>query len=112
MSFETLCRTDDVWEGEMDSFETSDGTSVLILGLGNGEYRAFQAICPHQEVELVEGEFDGKVLTCKAHLWQFDAHTGAGVNPKDCQLAEYPLRLDGDAIQVDVSGIEPFVSDL
>lgn len=112
MAFETLCKTDDVWEGEMDSFDTETGVSVLVLGLGNGEYKAYQAMCPHQEVELVEGEFDGKVLTCKAHLWQFEACNGKGINPKDCQLAEYPLRIDGDTIQVDVDGIEPFMSDL
>lgn len=111
MGFEAVCKTDDVWEGEMDAFETADGTPVLIMGLEGGEYRAYQAMCPHQEVELAEGQFDGKVLTCKAHLWQFDANSGKGINPKDCQLAEYPVRVEGDDILVDVEGIQPFLSD-
>jgi toluene monooxygenase system ferredoxin subunit len=36
-----------------------------------------QAICPHQEVALCEGLFDGTVLTCHQHLWQWDIRSGA-----------------------------------
>ncbi|MFK5949756.1 MAG: Rieske 2Fe-2S domain-containing protein [Methylococcales bacterium] len=111
MAYEKLCTLDDVWEGDMDVFTTSCGVDVLILGVENGDVRAFQAMCPHQEIELVDGEFDGKILTCKAHLWQFDTDTGKGVNPKGCQLAQYPVKIDGDDIYVNVEGIEPLKSD-
>jgi len=47
------------------------------------------------------------VLTCRAHLWQFDLESGQGVNPGDCQLAVYPTRVDGDDVYVDVAGIVP-----
>ncbi len=107
MAFEKVCTLDDVWEGDMDAFETSSGVEVLILGVDGGDIKAYQAMCPHQEIELVEGEFDGKVLTCKAHLWQFDCHTGKGINPSDCEIAEYPVKIESDDIFVDVEGIEP-----
>ena len=58
MAFEKICTLDDVWEGDMDSFETQNGTQVLVLGVEDGGLKAFQAVCPHQEIELVEGEFD------------------------------------------------------
>lgn len=110
MAFEKVCTLDDVWEGEMDAFPTAAGVDVLIVAVDGGEVRAFQAMCPHQEIELVEGEFDGKVLTCKAHLWQFDCGTGKGINPSDCQLARYPVKVEGEDIYVDVAGVEPFKS--
>ncbi len=110
MAFEKVCTLDDVWEGEMEVFTTSNGTEVLILGLDGGGIRAIQSICPHQEIELVEGEFDGKALTCKAHLWQFDVETGKGINPDDCAVAQYPVKIEGDDVLVDVTGIKPLKS--
>ncbi len=110
MAFEKICTLDDVWEGDMDAFETVNGTQVLVLGVDGGGMKAFQAICPHQEIELVEGEFDGKVLTCKAHLWQFDTSNGQGLNPTDCKIAEYPIKIEDEDVLVDVEGIEPFTA--
>jgi len=110
MAFEKICTLDDVWEGDMASFETQDGTEILLVFADGGELRAFQNICPHQHFELIEGTLDGNVLTCRAHLWQFDADSGAGVNPKDCALAVYPLKIDGDDVYVDVDGIAPLHS--
>lgn len=110
MAFEKICTLDDVWENDMDVFTTKTGVEILVLGMDGGELRAVQSVCPHQEIELVEGEFDGKVLTCKAHLWQFDAETGLGINPKDCAIAHYPVKIEGDDVYVNVAGIEPLKS--
>ena len=110
MAFEKICTLDDVWEGEMEAFTTASGVDVLVICLEGGEVKAFQAICPHQEIDLVEGEFDGHTLTCKAHLWQFSCRDGKGINPGDCHLAEYPVRIEGEDVFVDTEGIEPFRS--
>jgi len=107
MAFEKVCTLDDVWEGDMDSFETADGTEVLVVCLDGGEVKAFQAICPHQQIELVEGEFDGKALTCRAHLWQFDCTDGKGINPDDTSIAEYPVKVEGDDVLVNTDGVTP-----
>ena len=106
MAFKKVCALSDLWEGDMSAFEV-DGQDVLVIWPeGEEEPRAFQGECPHQAILLSEGEFDGKILTCRAHHWQFDAASGTGVNPNDCKLARYPLKIDGDDIYVDVEGIE------
>lgn len=101
MAFQFLCKQDDLWEGEMADFRL--GThEVLVVWPDGGEITAYQGMCPHQEVALAEGRFDGKTLICRAHNWVFDAKTGRGVNPSDCELARYPLRLDGDDVLIDL----------
>ena len=110
MAFEKICTLDDVWEGDMDSFETKDGSEVLVVCLEGGEVKVYQSVCPHQETALVDGKFEDGVLTCHAHLWQFDCRTGKGVNPDDCELAQYPTKLERDDVYVDTAGIVPFKS--
>lgn len=89
--FVEVCAADDVWIGDMECFDV--GTQeVLILNV-EGELQAFDGICPHQSVPLIEGRFDGKVLTCRAHEWSFDACSGRSVNPKGECLRRFPLRV-------------------
>jgi len=106
MAFVKLCSLDDLWEGEMDSFEI-DGQEVLLVCAEGGDIKAFQGICPHQDIPLVEGKFDGKTLVCRAHQWVFDACTGVGINPGDCQLASYPIKIEGNEIFVDTADVTP-----
>ncbi|MER2538097.1 MAG: Rieske 2Fe-2S domain-containing protein [Azonexus sp.] len=106
MGFKKVCTLDDLWEGEMESFEI-DGQEILLVCAEGGDIKAFQGICPHQDIPLIEGSFDGKKLVCKAHLWQFDACTGKGINPADCALAEYPVKVDGDDVLVETEGVTP-----
>ena len=106
MAFTKVCTLDDVWEGEMESFEVG-GHEVLLACVEGGEIKAFQGMCPHQDIALVEGEFDGKTVTCRAHRWTFDACSGQGVNPADCRLAVYPVRVEGEDVLVDTEGVVP-----
>ncbi|MGZ4804858.1 MAG: Rieske 2Fe-2S domain-containing protein [Ilumatobacteraceae bacterium] len=106
MGFARVCGLDDLWEGEMESYVV-DGQEILILRNDGGAMRAFQGVCPHQDFPLIEGKFDGRLLVCRAHQWMFDTSTGHGVNPSNCQLAEYPLKIDGDDVLVDAEGVSP-----
>ncbi|TAM54307.1 MAG: 2Fe-2S ferredoxin [Paraburkholderia sp.] len=106
MSYQKVCTLDDVWEGEMTEVEV-DGHVIVLVRPEGGEPRAFQGICPHQDIPLAEGKFDGRVLMCRAHQWTFDASTGKGINPGDCRLAEYAVKVEGDDVLVSVQGVEP-----
>lgn len=98
--FEPVCMTDDVWEGELMPFDVS-GRKVLLINVEKG-FHAYDVSCPHQGTSLSEGTLDGHVLTCPAHLWQFDVCTGQGVNPTNCRLKSYALKIESDQVFVDI----------
>ena len=83
------------------------GTSVLVVHAEGGHVAAFSSSCPHQEYPLIKGELEGRRLTCYAHSWEFDAVTGAGVNPDDCALSRYSVKVEDDQVFVDVSDVTP-----
>lgn len=106
MTFKTLCKLDDLWEGEMQAFEI-DNEDVLVIWPEGGQPCAFQGACPHQDIPLVEGHFDGKTLTCRAHQWSFEACSGKGLNPSNAQLARYPIKVENGEVLVQIEGIKP-----
>lgn len=86
MAEKRICRLEDIPVNSIKECAADDGSTVLIAN-ANGNVHACNAICPHQEVPLCEGMFDGKVLTCHMHLWQWDIATGDPIG-----LAEVPLE--------------------
>lgn len=96
--FVRVCEEGELWDGEMDAFELEQGP-VLLVKI-DGSYRAYQGICPHQSVPLVEGELDDLRLTCRGHNWVFDLRTGQGVNPRKACLAVYPVEIRGRDVYV------------
>ena len=85
MTRKFVCRRAHVPAQGMAEFDTGGGLKVLVASSGE-EYFACQATCPHQDVALAEGLFDGAVLTCHQHLWQWNIRNGAPIG-----IAEMPL---------------------
>ena len=90
-AFVEVCALDDLWAGEMACFDVGS-QEVLILNV-DGQLHAYDGVCPHQSMPLVEGRFDGKTLVCRAHEWSFDACSGQGINPRSACLHRFPLRI-------------------
>ena len=92
-----------LWEGDIVDAEVG-GEEMLIVHHLDGSYAAYQGLCPHQELFLVEGKWDEEtgVLACHGHHWEFDLKTGAGVNPAGCQLYRYPVEVAGGRVRIGV----------
>ncbi|WP_393997543.1 Rieske 2Fe-2S domain-containing protein [Xanthobacter cornucopiae] len=69
--------------------------------------RVLPGTCPHTGALLTDADFDGRVLTCRAHEWMFDAASGLCIRGRPCALASYPVEARGDTIFVRTDGVVP-----
>jgi toluene monooxygenase system ferredoxin subunit len=99
MSKTFVCPRSQVPANGMVECTAEDGAKLLVANAGD-EYFAYQAMCPHQEVALCEGLYDGAVLTCHQHLWQWDIRTGAAIGLAEAPLESFPVQVEGDSIYV------------
>ena len=90
----------ELWDGEMQA--RSVGGKRVLLVHWEGRIHAYEDRCAHLGVPLSEGMLDKGVITCSAHHYQYDACTGAGINPRSVCLRRYPVRIDGNDIYVDL----------
>ena len=97
MAKQMVCRVADVPENTLKECEAEGGLKLVVANAG-GEFVGFQAMCPHQDVPLCEGLFDGQTLTCHMHLWQWDVRSGAPQGIAEAPLQRYPLLREGDAL--------------
>jgi toluene monooxygenase system ferredoxin subunit len=100
-----LCRTDECPRNGIKAFEAEGGPKVLVVGAGDAYY-AYQAMCPHMDVPLEEGFFDGSVLTCHQHLWQWDVRTGDPRGVAEAPLERFRLEEEGGALYLVSEGEE------
>src|SRR5919204_6942683 len=98
-----VCQVADVPENGLKECETEDGLKLVVANAG-GEFYGFQASCPHQEVPLCEGLFDGSTLTCHMHLWQWDVRTGEPRGIAEAPLQLFSLEREGDAVYLAAEG--------
>lgn len=99
MSKKFVCPRSQVPANGMLECEAEGGLKLLVANAGD-EYFAYQAMCPHQDVPLCEGLYDGSVLTCHQHLWQWDIRTGAAIGLAEAPLEGFPVQVEGDSIYV------------
>ena len=92
-----MCRVADVPENGLKECEAEGGLKLVVANAG-GEFFGFQAVCPHQDVPLCEGLFDGATLTCHMHLWQWDVRSGAPLGLAEAPLQRYALAVEGGSL--------------
>ncbi|MGQ0546209.1 MAG: Rieske (2Fe-2S) protein [Betaproteobacteria bacterium] len=97
MARKAICKTGDVPAKAIRQFEAGAGKTICVINDGE-RFFACQAACPHEGVALCDGVFDGEVLTCLEHLWQWSL--AAGGEPRG--LAERPLQMFPVEVEADV----------
>ena len=91
---------DDVVHGRAVRLGT-EGCAVL-LAMVEGELHAVDDACRHRGTALSGGLLRDGVVTCPAHLWQYDVRTGRRHDTDGEALATYPAQVVGDAVEVTV----------
>jgi toluene monooxygenase system ferredoxin subunit len=104
MTFAKAIGADELWIGEMRGISLG-GRRVLLLRTETC-VKAFEDRCAHLGIPLSDGKFEAGLITCRAHQYQYDACTGAGVRPECVRLRAFPVRVEDGAVFVDVNGVE------
>lgn len=92
-----VCNVSDIPDNGMKDFDVDDETKILVINSGESYY-AYNAICPHQDVCLGEGFYDGAVLTCHQHLWQWDITNGKQLGLAEAPLESYQVEIEDGVI--------------
>ena len=103
--FAKACEENELKEGKYE-VAAVNRTLVLIVWPTGGQPRAFQGMCPHANEPLADAHFDGKVLGCRHHDWEFDGVSGVCTKGKPCSLAEYPLKIENGEVLIDTADVE------
>jgi toluene monooxygenase system ferredoxin subunit len=64
-------------------------------------------MCPHANEPLADARFDGSVLACRHHDWEFDATSGNCVRGQPCQLKHFPVEVRDGKVWVDTPAPAP-----
>lgn len=88
---------------------------IGVFNLG-GQLVALRDQCPHQGAPLCRGTlggttlpcspgehvwgWDGVVLRCPWHGWEFDLRTGEAIFDAKVRVKTYPVQISGDAVMV------------
>ncbi|HTR53489.1 MAG TPA: Rieske 2Fe-2S domain-containing protein [Kofleriaceae bacterium] len=97
-----VCWLADVADGKLRAFRVDGVTWPVIVTRVDGELYAVPGVCPHEDVELADGELTGAVVTCPGHGYMFDLRTGHCRHDPGLELRRYPVTLVGDEVWVDL----------
>jgi 3-phenylpropionate/trans-cinnamate dioxygenase ferredoxin subunit len=104
MALVTLCRVDDVPEGEVRRFDV-EGHEIALVNLGEEGFRAVGDICSHAHYFLHEGEVDVDFATieCPKHGSTFDLDTGRPRTlPATQPVPVYNVKVEDDEVKVEM----------
>lgn len=100
MAFETVAQVSEVPAGTRIVVEM--GEHWIAVFNVDGHYYAIEDLCTHDDGPLAEGDLEGQVIICPRHGARFDLETGTPTLPATRPVPRYPIRIEGDDLQIDV----------
>ncbi|WP_254512222.1 Rieske (2Fe-2S) protein [Anatilimnocola floriformis] len=100
MPWETIASVQDCPPGS--ARECIAGGRIIALFNVDGQFYALDGMCPHQGGPLGKGRLQGCIITCPWHGFQFDVTTGQHQASKSLVHPSFAVRVEGEAVQVDV----------
>src|SRR5262249_7915375 len=96
-----VCKLSEIKDGEMK--EVQAGATPVLLARVEGKCYALAAHCTHYGAPLAEGYLSGDRIVCPWHHACFNARNGNLEEPPALDsLANYPVRVEGDNVFVDL----------
>lgn len=80
----------------------SNGFAVALFNGGAGHFYACNPRCPHEDGPLADGWLEGDVVVCPWHGFDFELETGRCRADPDLAVPVYRVRVNGDAVEVDL----------
>jgi 3-phenylpropionate/trans-cinnamate dioxygenase ferredoxin subunit len=100
--FVTAIKTNEIPTGGITAIDVR-GLRIAVANVA-GAYYAFDDACTHEQCSLAEqGELAGSTVMCTCHGSEFDLRTGKVLAaPATVPVKVYPVRVEGDALQIEV----------
>ena len=106
----TVAKVGSIPEGQGATFTVGERL-VAVFNQG-GEYSAIDDLCPHMGASLGAGQLDEEgQVTCPWHAWRFDVCDGTWCDNPTLKIDTFPVRVEGDEIQVLVTSKEDSESE-
>ena len=101
----TVCKIEDLPEGEMRLVVADDGRKIGVFHCEGGEMFAIEDRCSHDDGPLAEGEFDQASCTveCPRHGSLFDLRSGKPMSlPAYAPVDTFEVRSQDGQVKVEI----------
>ncbi len=97
--FVTVAKVGAIPAGQGGTFAIGD--KLVAVFNRDGTYYAIDDLCPHMGASLGAGQLDEEgAVTCPWHAWRFDICDGTWRDNPRLKIPSYPVRVQGDEIQI------------
>src|SRR5579884_846368 len=103
--YKTVCKVEELPEGEGRTVQV--GNKLVAVFHDRGSYFAIDDTCPHMGASLAGGFVAQGIVTCPWHAWRFRLNDGAWADNPRIKIGCYPVRVEGDYVQVQVEDVPP-----
>jgi nitrite reductase (NADH) small subunit len=112
MSWVTVCRVQDIPVLGARRVQRQQGMDVALFRNQAGEVFALLDRCPHKGGPLSQGIVLEHGVACPLHNWTIDLPTGQAAAPDEGQTPVFQVRLEGEAVLLNVHELATLATDL